>query len=112
MLFWIAYMRDTDCSQETVRNITTQIFDLRLNLCAFGGKNGDLVASACGLLALISCVRQNCSKNTFALDAVRQAARWIVVDIAKENNGTPQSAAWAYYALCEYIDLESTIKWR
>lgn len=120
MLFWIACMRDMDCSQEKVRWITAQILRLQLSSGAFGGPNGNLAASACGLLALISCARENGSENTLAIDAVRQAARWIVGNIAKANDGASQSVAWshcesvawAYYALCEYINLESTTKWR
>ena len=119
MLFWVAYMRDMDCSQEKVRDITAQIVGLQLSSGAFaaaedGDRSGDLAASAGGLLALIFCARETGPENNLAIDAVRQAVCWIVEYMPKANDAAPQSAALeyyesvalAYYALCEYIDLE------
>ena len=42
-----------------------------------GEQNGDLISSAIGLLALISCARENGYEN-LTIGAVRQAVRWIV----------------------------------
>jgi hypothetical protein len=70
--------------------------------------DGDLASTAVGLLALISCAMENCNKD-LAIGAMRQAARWIVGHITAAND---EGVAWAYYALCEYIDLESTTKER
>ena len=112
MLFWIAYMRDADYGQE-VKDITARIRDLQLRSGAFaateeGDQNGDLISSAIGLLALISCARENGYEN-LAIGAVRQTVRWIIGHI---TDAIDEGVAWGYYALCEYIDLESTTKER
>lgn len=109
MLFWISYMRDAKSSLQKAREITTRILDMQLSSGAFvaiEGKNGngDHIASAIGLLALISCASRNCfDKNVIV--AMRQAAHWIVEHVTEAND---EDAAWTYYALCEYIELESS----
>ncbi len=112
MLFWITYMRDADYGQGKVKDITARILDLQLHSGAFaateGDQNGDLISSAIGLLALISCARENGYEN-LAIGAVRQAVRWIVGHI---TDAIDEGVAWGYYALCEYIDLEPTTKER
>ena len=113
MLFWITYLRDANCSQGKVKDITARILDLQLRSGAFaataeGGQNGDLISSAIGLLALISCAREKGYEN-LAIGAVRQAVRWLVGHI---TDVIDDGVAWAYYALCEYIDLELTTKKR
>ena len=106
-------MRDEDCSQGKVRDITDRILDLQLRSGAFAtvegkGENGDLTSSAIGLLALISCAKGNGSEN-HVIGAVRQAVRWILRHITEAID---EGVAWAYYALCEYIDLELTTQER
>ena len=113
MLFLLACMENSNCSIERARDIETQIRGLQLGSGAFAageGKagNGNLISSAIGLLVLISCARRKGSRDS-VIDAVRQAVRWIVEQIAEAND---KGVAWAYYALCEYIDLESTTKGR
>ena len=113
MLFLITYMRDTDCGQEKVRDITARILDMQLSSGAFVITEEEvtkrkLIYSAVGLLALISCAKENASEN-ITIGALRRAVRWIVEHITDVKD---EGVAWAYYALCEYIDLESTTKKR
>ena len=109
MLFWISYMMDAKSSLQKAREITTRILDMQLSSGAFvaiegENGNGDHIASAIGLLALISCASRNCfDKNVIV--AMRQAAHWIVEHVTEAND---EDAAWTYYALCEYIELESS----
>ena len=109
MLFWISHIRDAKCRLQKGREITTRILDMQLSSGAFvaiEGKNcaGDLIASAIGLLALISCANRNCFDKNIIV-AVRQATHWIVGHVTEAND---EGLAWTYYALCEYIELESS----
>ena len=120
MLLWHAQIRVSNCSQEKVREIETRICGLQLDSGAFAtveGKKEDgvLLPSAIGLLVLISCAKRKDMENQSStsegsiIDAVRKTVRWIVGRVTDVND---EGVAWAYYALCEYIDLESTTKKR
>ncbi len=120
MLLWHAQIRVSNCSQEKVREIETRICGLQLDSGAFAtveGKkeDGGLLSSAIGLLVLISCAKRKDMENQSStsegsvIDAVWKTVRWIVEHVTDVSD---EGVAWAYYALCEYIDLESTTKER
>ena len=120
MLLWHAQIRVSTCSQENAREIETRICGLQLDSGAFATvegmkEDGVLLSSAIGLLVLISCAKRKDMGNQSAtsegsiIDAVQKTVRWIVGHI---TDVIDESVAWAYYALCEYIDLESTTKKR
>ena len=109
MLLWLACMGASECSQETVREIETQICGLQLETGAFatvGGsdENGDLVSSSIGLLVLISCAKKNNAEGPI-MDALRKTVRWIIEYITAKQGTCGADIAWAYYALCEYVNL-------
>ena len=120
MLLWHAQMRVSNPSQEKVREIETRICGLQLDSGAFAtveGKREDgvLLSSAIGLLVLISCAKRKDMENQAStsegsvIDAVWKTVRWIVEHVTDVSD---EGVAWAYYALCEYIDLKSTTKER
>ena len=109
MLFWLACMRASKCSQETVREIETQICGLQLETGAFAtvegsDENGDLISSSIGLLVFISCAKKNNSESPI-MDTLRKTVRWILEYITAKQGTCGADIAWAYYALCEYVNL-------
>ena len=97
MLFWLACISDTKCSKEKTRNIEAQISGLQL-------ENGDLISSAIGLLVLISCAKKNNGEGPI-MDALQKTVRWIIERIPVTHDAIGSDFCWAYYALCEYVNL-------
>lgn len=109
MLFWLACMGASKCSQETVREIETQICELQLETGAFAtvegrDENGDLISSSIGLLVLISCAKKNNAEGPI-MDTLRKTVCWIIEYITANQGTNGADSAWAYYALCEYVNL-------
>lgn len=108
MLFWLACLEESNCSQEKAREIERQILELKLDSGAFAtveGKkeNGDIISSAIGLLVLISCAKRKDSAGTVA-DMAQKTVRWIV-----EQDADGENLAWGFYALSEYVACLDTL---
>ena len=111
MLFWIACIREPNYDKEKAANIQTQICNLQLDSGSFStvedkARTGNLISSAIGLLALVSCVRYNDSKYN-AGDAALITARWIVKNLHETHDIDETSRAWSLYALSEFINLST-----
>lgn len=120
MLFWLACMRDSRFKEIASRVINERILSLQLDTGAFAtveGKEekGDLISSAIGLLALISCVRHDNSKDSLR-EAASKTVRWIIDHPAVKRYLVDElpseekcidmlDSVWVFYALSQYMTL-------
>ena len=120
MLFWLSCMRDSRFKEIASRVINERILSLQLDTGAFAtveGKEekGDLISSAIGLLALISCVRHDNSKDSLR-EAGSKTVRWIIDHPAVKRYLVDElpseekcidmlDSVWVFYALSQYMAL-------
>ena len=120
MLFWLACMRDSRFKEIASRVINERILSLQLDTGAFAtveGKEekGDLISSAIGLLALISCVRHDNSKDSLR-EEILKTVRWIIDHPAVKRYLVDElpseekcidmlDSVWVFYALRQYMTL-------
>lgn len=120
MLFWLAFMRDSRFKEIASRVINERILSLQLDTGAFAtveGKEekGDLISSAIGLLALISCGSQDNSKDSLR-EATLKTVRWIIDHPAVKRYLVDElpseekcidmlDSVWVFYALSQYMTL-------
>lgn len=120
MLFWLACMRDSRFKEIASRVINERILSLQLDTGAFATvegieEKGDLISSAIGLLALISCVRHDNSKDSLR-EATLKTVRWIIDHPAvkrylgaelpiEEKCIDMLDSVWVFYALSQYMTL-------
>lgn len=120
MLFGLACMRDSRFKEIASRVINEWILSLQLDTGAFAtveGKEekGDLISSAIGLLALISCVRHDNSKDSLR-EATLKTVRWLIDHPAVKRYLVDElpseekcidmlDSVWVFYALSQYMTL-------
>jgi hypothetical protein len=120
ILFWLTYLRDSRFKEIASRVINERILSLQLDTGAFAtveGKEekGDLISSAIGLLALISCVKHDNSKYSLREERLK-TVRWIIDHPAVKRYLVDElpseekcidmlDRVWVFYALSQYMIL-------